>query len=550
MYVTIFSVRGDAMTHSQEIGRIRGLMAGIAVVCTLAFAAPEPAFAQVTAFKQAVAESAAGNRDIAAFYRENQFEPIWTGDSAAHRSRRAALLNAVESAGLYGLPTGNYDPQLLRRKMADVRGARALGELEVELSRILVLFSRHMQTGVLEPRKITSGIKRDVPLRDPIAYLKDFTGGDPDAYFRTVIPTSPEYTRLVRAKFELERKVLQGGWGPQVRVSKLERGQSGAAVVALRNRLIAMGYLAPTASGSFDSALEKAVQQFQLDHGLKSDGVAGGGTLRAINVPASERLKSVIVAMERERWLNRPRGERHVWVNIPDFSAKIIDGDKVTFETRAVVGKNSSDRQTPEFSDVMEYMEINPYWNVPRSIMANEYLPMMQRNRNAAGHLQLIDSRGRVVPRGAVNFSSYSGRTFPFNLRQPPSNKNALGLVKFMFPNVHNIYLHDTPAKSLFSHEVRAYSHGCIRLNEPFEFAYALLAKQTSDPISFFQSRLKSGANTRVNLEKPIQVHIDYRTAFTDAKGRVQYRADVYGRDAVVYDALRNAGVALTSVQG
>ncbi|MCJ7873909.1 L,D-transpeptidase family protein, partial [Phaeobacter sp. J2-8] len=183
-------------------------------------------------------------------------------------------------------------------------------------------------------------------------------------------------------------------------------------------------------------------------------------------------------------------------------------------------------------------------------ITTNEYLPLMRNNRNAVSHLQVIDSRGRVVPRSAVNFAAYSGRTFPFYLRQPPSNSNALGLVKFMFPNSNNIYLHDTPAKSLFAHEVRAYSHGCIRLAEPFEFAYALLAVQTDDPVSFFQTRLQSGKNQRVNLEQPIQVHLIYRTAFTDAKGRVHYVADIYGRDAQVYQALRNAGVALTSVQG
>lgn len=538
------------MTHSHETGRIKGLIAGLAVAAAVAFAAPGPVVAQVTAFKQAVAESASANRDIAAFYRENSFEPIWTGDSEVHRTRRAALLNAVASAGLYGLPARRYDPQDLRRKMTAVRGARELGELEVELSRTLILFARHMQTGVLDPRKITSGIKREVPLRDPIGYLNDFTAGNPDAFFRTIIPTSPEFTRLVRAKFDLERKVSQGGWGPQVQSGKLQPGESGNAVVALRNRLIAMGYLDRTPAGTYDSGMEKAVRQFQLDHGLEADGVAGAATLSEINVPASERLKSVIVAIERERWLNRSRGKRHIWVNIPDFKARIIDDGKVTFETRAVVGKNTLDRQTPEFSDVMEYMEINPYWNVPRSITTNEYLPGMRRNPNAYSQFQVVDGRGRVVPRSAVNFSRYTGRTFPFNLRQPPSDNNALGLVKFMFPNANNIYLHDTPAKSLFAQSVRAFSHGCIRLNDPFDFAYALLARQTSDPVDYFQTRLKSGANTRVSLEQPVQVHITYRTAYTDAKGRINYRADVYGRDALVYDALRNAGVAMTTVRG
>lgn len=538
------------MTHSHDMGRMRGLLAGIAMATVATFALPAPVMAEVTAFKQAVAESASGNRDIAAFYRENQFQPIWTGDSEEHRARRAALLNAVSTASLYGLPTRDYDPEVLRAMMASVQGERALGELEVELSEIFVLFTRHMQTGVLDPKKISSTMKRDVPVRDAIGNLRDFAAANPDAFFRSIIPATREYTSLVRAKLDLEHVIDRGGWGVAVQAGKLEPGQSGAQVVALRNRLVAMGYLERSSAGTYDGAMEKAVQQFQLDMGLTSDGIAGGATLKAINVSAPERLRSVLVAMERERWLNRPRGERHILVNLPDFRAQIIDNGKVTFETRAVVGKNTLDRETPEFSDVMEYMEINPYWNVPRSITAEEYLPAMRRNPYAVGHLDVIDSRGRVVPRSAVNFSRYTGRNFPYYLRQPPSNRNALGLVKFMFPNTNNIYLHDTPAKSLFSRDVRAFSHGCVRLNDPFEFAYELLSKQTDDPVNFFQSRLQSGQNTRVNLEQPIQVHLIYRTAYTDAKGRLNYRNDIYGRDARVYDALRNAGVALSEVQG
>ncbi|MCJ7875069.1 L,D-transpeptidase family protein, partial [Phaeobacter sp. J2-8] len=516
----------QALAKYRGTGNFKGLLGEIALAVTVATMMPQVGQAQVTAFKQAVAETASEHRDIAAFYRENQFSPIWTGDSDLHRARRAALISAVSTASLYGLPSQMYDPDDLRRKLASVRGQAALGALEVELSRTLVLFARHMQTGILDPRKVSSGIKRDVPLRDQITYLQDFAASDPDTFFRSLVPTSPEYTRLVRAKFDLERRIKHGGWGPVVPAGSLKPGASGNAVVAMRNRLIAMGYLERSSTGTYDQAMEKAVRDFQMAHGLEPDGVAGAGTMRALNVTATERLKSVLVAMERERWLNKPRGKRHVLVNIPEFTARIIDDEKVTFQTRAVVGKNVSDRATPEFSDVMEYMEINPYWNVPRSITTNEYLPLMRNNRNAVSHLQVIDSRGRVVPRSAVNFAAYSGRTFPFYLRQPPSNSNALGLVKFMFPNSNNIYLHDTPAKSLFAHEVRAYSHGCIRLAEPFEFAYALLAVQTDDPVSFFQTRLQSGKNQRVNLEQPIQVHLIYRTAFTDAKGRVHYVAD------------------------
>ena len=311
-----------------------------------------------------------------------------------------------------------------------------------------------------------------------------------------------------------------------------------------------MDFLKRTNSQTYDSAMQAAVQQFQLAHGLTADGEAGAATMVEINKSVQERMRSVIVAMERERWVNKERGKRHVLVNLTDFTAKIIDNGKVTFETRSVVGANKGDRPTVEFSDVMEFMVINPSWYVPRSIVTGEYLPQLKRNRNAVSHIEITDSRGRKVNRGAVNFGQYTARTFPYAMRQPPSKGNALGLVKFMFPNPYNIYLHDTPAKNLFSREVRAYSHGCVRLADPFDFAYALLAKQTSDPKGYFQSVLATGRETRVDLKNPVPVHIIYRTAFTSNKGHTQFRRDIYGRDAQIWQALSQAGVALRAVQG
>jgi L,D-transpeptidase YcbB len=193
---------------------------------------------------------------------------------------------------------------------------------------------------------------------------------------------------------------------------------------------------------------------------------------------------------------------------------------------------------------------VNPSWSVPRSITVKEYLPMMQRNPNAAGHLQLIDRNGRSVSRGAVNFGAYTAANFPFAMRQAPSDGNALGLVKFMFPNQYNIYLHDTPSKSLFDNEVRAYSHGCIRLGDPFGFAYAMLARQADDPKTTFQSVLATGSESVLKLEQPVPVHLVYFTAFPSVKGRMNYRRDVYGRDARILEALIAAGVALPDVQG
>jgi L,D-transpeptidase YcbB len=245
-----------------------------------------------------------------------------------------------------------------------------------------------------------------------------------------------------------------------------------------------------------------------------------------------------------------PLGKRHIWVNLPDFTAKVIDDGKVTFESDTVVGMNQPDRRSPEFSDMMEFLVINPTWNVPRSITVKEYLPMLQRNPNAAGHLRIVDSHGRAVDRSAVDFTQFTARNFPFSMSQAPSDGNALGLVKFMFPNRWNIYLHDTPQKPLFAKEVRAFSHGCIRLGRPFDLAYVLLAAQTSDPEGLFRSHLETGHESVVTLDKPVPVHLVYFTAWPNAAGHIEYRRDVYGRDGRIFAAMEAAGVALPGVQG
>lgn len=526
---------------------------GFAQVCAVGLVLglqPGAASAQVTAYKQAIAESAYGHASVAAFYRDNGYQPIWTAPGDAARLRRAVLLDALQGVSIHGLPARRYDVDGLIAQMEAVKTTRDLGIVEVELSKLFVKYAKDIQTGILTPSKVVSDIKREVPLREAQEYLQGISETDPAAFMRQLPPNTAEYRALTKEKLRLERLVASGGWGKTVSASKLEPGASTTSVVALRNRLIAMGYLDRSATRTYDSELEKAVQKFQAAHGLEADGVAGSGTIKEINVPASERLKSVIVAMERERWLNHERGDRHILVNQTDFTARVVDHGRVTFETRSVIGKNVGDRRSPEFSDVMEHMVINPSWYVPRSIIVNEYLPKLRANPHAVGHLEITDSRGRRVSRSSANFAGYSSRSFPYAMRQPPGPKNALGLVKFMFPNKYNIYLHDTPQKHLFSREVRAFSHGCIRLAQPFDFAYALLAVQSDDPKAEFHRILDSGRETKVVLEQPVPVHLIYRTAFTNSDGETEYRRDVYGRDGKIWEALSQAGVALNSVQG
>ncbi len=520
------------------------LSIALAVPATAVATLPATAQIKISTFAQAIAEAASDDEDIAGFYRENGYQPIWTSGSDEHQARIMALFQAIQHADDHGLPERAFDTAALENAMRAIDSPRDLGRVEVDLSKLFLTYAKYIQTGILTPAAVDDGIKREVPLKDRTELLKAFSQAQPAPFLRTLPPKSEEYARLMREKLRLERVRAEGGWGPTVQAGSLRPGDQGQAVIQLRNRLVTMGYMDRSATQTYDENIQRAVQRFQTNHGLTADGVAGGDTVKAINTPVEDRLERIIVAMERERWMNIERGDRNVWGNLTTFTARVVDGGKVTFETRSVVGQNLSTHRTPEFSDMMEHMVINPSWYVPRSIIVNEYLPALRANSGAAGHLLITDARGRTVSR-ATDFSQYSARNFPFDMRQPPGPGNALGYVKFMFPNQYNIYLHDTPSKSLFGREVRTFSHGCVRLQQPFDFAYTMLAPQEADPEGFFQSILRTGQETKVELDEPVPVHLVYRTAFTDTRGEMNYRNDMYGRDARIWAALQAAGVDL-----
>lgn len=527
-----------------------GMRRSLATFFICLFAVSAHAQGADVAMRQAIASEVSSDRVLKAFYEPRSYQPLWVGKSSKEKKRLKDFLAVLGQSGNHGLPAGRYDAGQLSAMVKSARTATAMGQADATLSRAFLAYAKDVQSGVLVPSRTIGEIHRNAPRRDPLKTLIAFSKSSPKAFLKSLPPQTAEYSRLMTEKLRLEKVIGRGGWGPKVPGSKLEYGQTGNSVVALRNRLIAMGYAKRSSSATYDDALRSDVAGFQGNHGLLQDGVAGKGTLTEINLDPSVRLQQVIVAMERERWMNYPLGKRHIWVNITDFTARVMDNGKVTFETRTVVGKNRKTHRTPEFSDEMEFIVINPTWNVPRSITTREYLPMLQANPNAVSHLQLLDQSGNQVQRASVDFASYTQGNFPYRLKEPPSAGNALGKVKFMFPNQHNIYLHDTPSKSLFAREQRSYSHGCIRLGDPFDFAYTLLAKQTGNPQSFFKARLDTRRETVVTLDKSVPVHLVYRTAFTQAKGPTQFRRDVYGRDVAIFDALARAGVSLRSVGG
>lgn len=531
-----------------EFGSLKARLIKTCAAGAIVAAMAAPAYADFTtaAYRLVVAEAAQDDRDLAEFYQETDFEPLWTGRNRQDRARLAAFFDFVEMADFHGLPYQKYKVDELRAQYDAARTQAERAAVEVAISKTFLTYARDIQTGVLVPKDVDDDIVRRVPYRDRKSYMTALAKSTPAAYFRALAPTSAEYARLAAEKIRLRKEVAAGGWGADIEGGDLFGiGATGERVRAVRNRLVMLGYLEKSFGSEFDAAMQSAVIQFQDDHGLKSDGIIGPSTVQMLNMTAEDRLKAVMVAMERERWTNMERGDRHILVNLTDFSAKIYDDGEITFRTRSVIGHADEDRRSPEFSDEMEHMVINPTWHVPRSIATKEYLPLLKEDPTALDYLSLFDPTGEIVERRKIDFTTFTEEDFPFAMKQAPSNSNALGLVKFMFPNRYNIYLHDTPAKSLFAEERRAFSHGCIRLADPFEFAYALLARQTSEPIELFHTTLDTGKETTVPLEQHVPVHIIYRTAVGNPDGQMEYRRDVYGRDAAIWDALEQAGVAL-----
>ena len=508
-------------------------------VAVASLAAP-PAMAQAfSALRQSIAEAASSDTALVAFYRARDFEPVWVAEQDS--ARRAALLRALDQADHHGLPAARYDVDALRTAFAQATNPWMRGQADVLASRMFLRYARDVHGGFLEPARIIPDIFQDQPHRDPFALMAEFLTADPHRFMAGLPPQSPGYNRLLRKKLELEALARAGGYGPPVQAGTLRPGDSGTAVVQLRNRLIRMGYLERSATAEYDARLQSAVVAFQLAHGLVADGVAGADTIAALNASVEDHWNEVVLGLERHRWLNDGKlHDRLIFVNLTDFHTRVIDNGEVSFITRSVIG--ARDRQTPEFSDEMEHLVINPSWYVPRSIARRSYIPGILAGRST--YMQLM-SNGRPVDRANVDMSRYSVTNFPFDLRQPPGPNNALGTVKFMFPNRHAIYLHDTPERHLMDRPVRAYSSGCIRLADPHDFAYHLLARQSDDPVGLFQGILRSGNETYLHLDTHIPVHLTYWTAWVETDGRLQLRADIYGRNAILSRAIQSLGVVM-----
>ncbi len=529
------------------MARTLAISAALASVFTSNTVSAQPAVNQYIA--ETVSGLAASDKAIKSFYAGRNYEPMWVGRE--NRSRSKALIDALEQSGDHALPTATYRAAELDDALNGSRTAEQEAVAEVIASKAFLRYAQDISSGVLNAGRLDKNIAVRQRRLNETSLLEAMSQSTGPAFIEALAPSNPEYRRLVDERKTLSRLIARGDFGPQLPLSTLKPGMTNGNVQILRERLSAMGYGNLGNSAEFDDRLFRAVQMFQFDHGLNTDGIVGRTTIEFVNITPQDRMIKVMVNLERQRWLNFERGARHIVVNIPDFTVGMYDNGKVTFTSRVVVGVTRKD-QTPEFYDEMTHMVINPTWHVPASIAGKEYLPILQEDPGflSRQNMKMFNDEGMQVNPASLDLTAYSEKNFPYNIKQQPDPGNALGLVKFMFPNRFNIYLHDTPSKSLFSKDLRTFSHGCIRVQKPFEFAYRLLERQTSDPQGFFKRYLDTGQETYVNLDRKIPVYVTYSTAFVDEDGKVNYRADVYGRDVIVINALSKAGVAMQAARG
>lgn len=478
------------------------------------------------------------------YYQVFSGELLWLG------SRRPdELLARLQNAASDGLDPKDYPSKQLAKLAAakSTDDKRSLALVELFFSAAFLEYASDIKVGRFLPRKVDPNFFIEARTIDPTAALKSLAGAASlDRFFSAWQPSSPRYAALRSALANYLALLDKGGWGTVPLGEALKPGMKDSRVPAIRARLRLTDSIgpSPTETDIYDDALVDAVKQFQARQGLESDGVIGASTIVALNVPLQERIESIVMAMERLRWMPEDLGQQYVIVNIAGFDLRRINSGNVEEHMAVVVGKPY--HRTPVFSDRIRYVEFNPYWTVPPGIAANEELPKLRKNPASLSAQGFELVRGnQVVDPTSIDWSRYGGGNFPFQIRQRPGANNALGHVKLMFPNVHNVYLHDSPARSLFSRNVRAFSHGCIRLARPLDLADQVL--RAGGVAGWNRNRIDqvvaSNKNTVVSLQNPLPVHITYMTAWVDG-GFVNFRPDIYGHDAKLLAALDGKSIA------
>lgn len=494
-----------------------------------------------------------GSLAIPRFYERRDFRPAWIvgGDPLPQAD---SLINAIREADREGLRPDDYHLANIQSLLVEVRKNKVEGKLNyseklVDLDLLLtdayLIYASHLLAGRVNPETIHTewiAYNRTEDLANILNTALE--SNQIQESLQRLPPSHAGYERMREALFEYRIIARAGGWSTVPFGPTLRKGDRDERVGILRSRLAVSGDLDfPHTSRPylFDDYVEDAVLKFQERHGLKADGIVGPETLAALNVPVEERIRMLEINMERWRWIPHDLGERHIVVNLARFELNVIEDNQQIISMLVVVGRPA--RSTPVFSAQLQYLVFNPYWHIPTKIAVEDILPKVLKDPDylIKQKIKVFQGWGGKAPEiepKTVRWSLLNSDNFPYKLRQETGPQNALGRIKFMFPNKFSVYLHDTPARGLFKRTKRDFSAGCIRIAKPIELAEYLLKDNLEWPRYKIRETISNGERKIVRLSNPIPVHILYLTSWVGIDGKVYFFSDVYDRDKAMMRAL------------
>jgi len=474
---------------------------------------------------------------VLGFYARRAFRPAWNNEHGPNRLADA-LVAELNRADLEGLNPEDYHVNEIGALLAYVRlavsdgrtpEAARLADLDLLLTDAFLLYGAHLLGGRVDPESLHPLWEASPRGADLGALLEAALETRKIARaLQRLAPVHEGYQRL-RAALARERAFAESGAWPVL--------PKNPSVALLRERLYAEGDLKKKEGAEFDDELRKAVRLFQWRHGLEQTGALDAQTLAELNVSAETRVNQIKLNLERWRWLPQDLGRRRIEVNIAAYELQVIEDDEVAMQMRVVVGRTY--RRTPVFSDTVRYIVLNPNWHVPKSIAVDELIPKIQKDSTYLERfgMHLIDVDSKEVDPRSVDWKGITAENFPYRLRQDPGPLNALGQMKFMFPNQYDVYLHDTPSRHLFDRTQRDFSHGCIRIEKPMDLAVYLMKKSKWNREAI-ERALDEGTERSMYLPRPMPIHLLYFTAWADEDGTIQFREDINGVDPPLSRAL------------
>jgi murein L,D-transpeptidase YcbB/YkuD len=527
--------------YSEEIGAMEALSAAISehLVCYPI---------EVMRFKNQQLTVTPKALCLGMVYQVTAPRPFWvTPDGPGLNAM--VILDFLKKSEAEGLDPNNYEVDKIAARF-ESRETRMLAELDTLLTFNLIKYIHDVSKGQIKPYYAETEMfaPADEVDFEPVTTMAKVLGTqDLAGYLAGLPPAHAHYTHLKTALMTYRAIEKNGGW-PAIPAGKIIRpGDDDDRLPAVIHRLAATGDLAPAVppDNHYSPLLRQSIVRFQARHGLAADGNVGPQTLAAMNVSVAARIQQIIVNMTRWRWQAHDLGKKYVLVNIANFDLKAFENGQEVFQFPVIVGKYN--HQTPIFSDRIRYISFNPYWNIPPNIAANEELPKLKKNPHhlVNRHIRLFSNwsdNAREIDSRFVDWKNVNPAMMrQYKLRQDSGPWNALGRIKFDFPNQYDVYLHDTPSHNLFSQTQRDFSHGCIRVSDPEKLAAWVLQGQPEDwPPEKISSHVKGKKQVFIRVAEPVPVHITYQTSWVDKGGLICFNTDIYDRDRSLRRAIFN----------